>query len=189
MLFLLFIFIVILQRLTELVIAKRNEQKIRLKGGYEVGASHYPYMIALHVSFFLCLITEVFLFSRNISPLFFWLFILFSLTQLLRIWCLITLGPFWNTKIIVLPGANIVRKGPYQFIKHPNYLVVTIEILLLPLMFQAYFTAIIFSILNFIMLSIRIPVEEKALMDGTNYETVFKSDIPLLKSNRKRSIK
>ena len=177
MLFLLFIFIVILQRLIEVLIAKRNEQKIRLKGGFEVGASHYPYMIALHVSFFLCLITEVLLFSKEISSLFLWLFLLFLMTQLLRIWCLASLGPFWNTKIMILPGANVVRKGPYQFMKHPNYLVVTIEILLLPLMFQAYFTAIIFSILNLIMLSVRISVEEKALMELTNYPTVFKKDI------------
>lgn len=173
MLVLLFIFIIIFQRLIEIIIAKRNERKILLAGGYEVGASHYPYMIALHVSFFISLLVEVLLIDREISPWFLWFFLIFILAQALRIWCLVSLGSFWNTKIMILPGANVVKKGPYLFIKHPNYFVVCIEILLLPLMFQAYFTAVTFTILNFVMLSVRIPIEEKALIDATNYQDKF----------------
>jgi len=169
---------VIIQRLVEVVIAKRNEKRMLAKGAYEVGASHYPVMIALHVSFFLSLIIEVVLTDRGLSPIFPYLFGLFILVQALRVWCLVSLGQFWNTKIIILPGANVVAKGPYSFIRHPNYVVVCIEILLLPLMFQAYFTAILFTILNFAMLSVRIPTEEKALMEATDYEETIKKRVP-----------
>jgi len=178
MFFILFISIVIVQRLIEVVIARRNEKRMLSAGAYEVGASHYPFMLTLHVSFFLSLITEVLLLERTISPLFLWLFILFLLVQALRVWCLASLGPFWNTKIIILPGANVVKKGPYLFIRHPNYLVVCIEIMLLPLMFQAYLTAICFTILNFAMLAVRIPTEERALMEATNYSKEFKKKVP-----------
>ena len=91
----------------------------------------------------------------------------------LRVWCLTALGPFWNTKIIILPGANVVKKGPYVWMRHPNYAVVCTEILLLPLMFQAYFTAVIFTLLNIAMLRVRIPMEENALREETNYSVKF----------------
>jgi len=81
---------------------------------------------------------------------------------------------YWNTKIIILPGADVVVRGPYSFIRHPNYLVVCLELLVLPLLFQAYVTAIVFTILNFIMLAVRIPVEEKALKEATNYAVSMK---------------
>ena len=159
---------VIVQRLVELLIAKRNEKSMRAKGAYEVGASHYPFMILLHTSFFISLIIEVIYFKFIVIPDFV-LLAFFGLLQLLRVWCLISLGTFWNTKIIILPGANVVAKGPYAYIRHPNYLVVCLEILVLPLMFQAYITAICFTILNFIILSVRIPIEENALKEATNY--------------------
>ncbi|WP_158582975.1 isoprenylcysteine carboxyl methyltransferase family protein [Lysinibacillus yapensis] len=174
MFFLLFVSIVMLQRIREVAIAKKNEKRMLAAGAYEAGASHYPVMIALHVAFFISLIAEVMLFERPISPWFLWLFMLFLLVQGLRVWCLASLGPFWNTKIIILPGANVVKKGPYKIIRHPNYFVVCTEILLLPLMFQAYFTAIVFTILNFAMLAVRIPTEEKALEEATNYRMQFK---------------
>ena len=161
---------VIIQRFVELRIAKRNEKLMLVKGAYEVGASHYPFMILLHVSFFVSLLIEVFFFKSNLMPHFTWL-VFFLLLQLLRVWCLVSLGTFWNTKIIILPGANVVVKGPYAYIRHPNYLVVCLEILVLPFMFGAYVTAIIFTILNVIMLSVRIPIEEKALKEATNYAT------------------
>lgn len=159
---------VIVQRLVELLIAKRNEKSMRAKGAYEVGASHYPFMILLHTSFFTSLIIEVIYFKFIVIPDFV-LLAFFGLLQLLRVWCLISLGTFWNTKIIILPGANVVAKGPYAYIRHPNYLVVCLEILVLPLMFQAYITAICFTILNFIILSVRIPIEENALKEATDY--------------------
>jgi methyltransferase len=97
----------------------------------------------------------------------------FVCAQLIRVWAISSLGTFWNTKIIVLPNVEVVRKGPYRFIKHPNYLVVSIELLVVPLMFGAYVTACLFTLLNVIMLSIRIPAEEKALRELTEYEGSF----------------
>ncbi len=159
---------VIIQRLVELVVAKRNEKAMRAKGAYEVGASHYKFMILLHASFFVSFLVEVVFFKSVLTP-YYGLLAVFLLLQLFRVWCLVSLGTFWNTKIIILPGANVVVKGPYAFIRHPNYLVVCLEIAILPIMFQAYVTAIAFTILNLLMLSVRIPIEEKALKEATNY--------------------
>ncbi len=116
-----FIFIlVVLQRLTEVVIAKRNEKWMLSQGAYEVGASHYPpYMVAMHISFFLFLIVEIVTNNNGISPLFPLFFILFLAVQALRIWCIRSLGTFWNTKILILPDAQVVRKGPYEYMRHP----------------------------------------------------------------------
>ncbi|MFJ7737017.1 isoprenylcysteine carboxyl methyltransferase family protein [Lysinibacillus sp. NPDC097287] len=177
MIFYIIVFLVIAQRLTEVFIAKRNERWMLSQGAYEIGASHYPYMLALHSSFFLFLIVEVMTSSNSLSPLFPLFFILFVAVQALRIWCLRSLGPFWNTKIIILPGAEVVKKGPYVFFRHPNYAVVCLEILLLPLMFQAYLTAFCFTLLNITMLSVRIPIEEQALRETTNYNNVFQKKI------------
>lgn len=164
---------VILQRLVELIIAKRNEKWILQNGGYEVGASHYPFMILLHSSFFLALLSETIILKTEISAIWGFLLPLFLLIQIGRIWCLQSLGKFWNTKILILPGATIIKKGPYKKIRHPNYLIVTMELLILPLLLNAYFTAFIFSCLNLWMLAIRIPTEEKALVEATNYNTIF----------------
>lgn len=168
------ILFVITQRLIELVVAKRNEKWILSQGGYEVGAAHYPFMVLMHCSFFIVLIVEINLFGRVLSPIWGLLLPLFLLAQVGRVWCLASLGKFWNTKILILPNVNVISKGPYQKIRHPNYLIVTIELLTLPLLFNAYFTAIIFLFLNLCMLSVRIPIEEKALLKATNYEQMFK---------------
>lgn len=173
MLFSFIISFIIAQRLVELAIAKNNEGWMFKQGAYEVGADHYPWMVAMHCAFFFSLIVEIILFNRPLSfvwPLFFGLFVV---AQVLRIWCLISLGRFWNTKIIILPGADVVRKGPYKWIRHPNYLIVTTELLVLPLFFSAYWTAIVFGLLNVWMLSVRIPAEEKALKEATNYKVKF----------------
>ncbi len=146
---------------------------MRSQGAYEAGAAHYPVMVAMHVAFFISLILEVVILGRVLSPFWMLLLGLFLLAQAARIWCLTSLGKFWNTKIIILPGADVVRKGPYKWIRHPNYLIVTIELLILPLLFGAYFTAVIYSLLNLWMLSVRIPVEEKALKEATNYREKF----------------
>ena len=177
MLFYIIIVFVIAQRLTEVYIAKRNEKWMLSQGAHEVGVSHYPYMIALHSSFFLFLTIEVIANKMSLSPFFPLLFLLFLTVQALRIWCLRSLGKFWNTKIIILPDAKVVKKGPYVYFRHPNYAVVCLEIVLLPLMFQAYFTAFCFTLLNITMLSVRIPMEEKALRETTNYNHVFKKKI------------
>lgn len=168
--------IVILQRIVELFIAKRNEKWMKGQGAYEAGAQHYPFMVAMHVCFFLSLLIEIYVFNRPLSPIWGLFLLIFLLTQLLRIWCLTSLGKYWNTKIIVLPDAKVVRKGPYKWIRHPNYVIVATELLVLPLLFSAYFTAILFTILNVWMMSVRIPVEEQALKDATNYREEFSLD-------------
>ncbi|WP_046175857.1 isoprenylcysteine carboxyl methyltransferase family protein [Domibacillus indicus] len=168
--FLMFISFLCAQRLLELVIARRNEKWMISQGGYEAGARHYPFMVALHVSFFASLIAEVVLLGKSISlawPV--WL-VLFLLAQLGRVWTLRSLGPFWNTKIIVLPGAKIVKKGPYRWVRHPNYIIVTMELIIIPLLFQAYYTALIFTFLNALMLAVRIGAEEQALIEATDFK-------------------
>lgn len=164
---------VIVQRIIELFIAKQNEVWIKSQGGYEVGKSHYPFMIALHIGFFCSLLLEFILLDRGFSQFFIPLLIIFALTQLMRIWILSSLGRFWNTKIMILPGASVVKKGPFQFMRHPNYTIVALELVVLPLMFNAFITVIVFSLLNLWMLSVRIPVEEAALSEDTDYEQVF----------------
>lgn len=162
-----------MQRIVELWIARRNERHLRLHGAYEVGANHYKYMLILHSSFFIGMVIEVTFMPRPMSPFFSVLFCALLLLQALRIWCIHSLGRFWNTKILILPHTSVVRKGPYRFMRHPNYFVVTLEILLIPLLFQAYVCAIVFTICNAIILAVRIPAEEQALRQATNYQDVF----------------
>ncbi|WP_040229260.1 isoprenylcysteine carboxyl methyltransferase family protein [Bhargavaea cecembensis] len=173
MLFGILIALVIIQRLVELRVAKRNEKRLLAKGAFEAGASHYPYMVAMHAAFFLSLILEVMLTDRPLSPFWLPLLAVFLAMQALRIWCLASLGQYWNTKIIILPGANVVKRGPYKWLRHPNYVIVTTELLVLPLLFQAYFTAVLFALLNIWMLSVRIPAEEQALRRATDYTKRF----------------
>ncbi|NYF25495.1 isoprenylcysteine carboxyl methyltransferase family protein [Sporosarcina sp. JAI121] len=173
MIFSIVISIVILQRLVELFVAKRNEKWMRSQGAFEVGTTHYPVMVTMHIAFFISLLAEVFLFGRLLSPEWILFLFIFLVAQVARIWCLTSLGKFWNTKIIILPGADVVQKGPYKLVRHPNYIIVATELLVLPLMFGAYFTAIIFTLLNVWMMSVRIPVEEKALKEATNYSEKF----------------
>ena len=164
---------IIIQRILELLVARNNEKWIKSKGGYEVGANHYPYMVAIHIGFFISLIIEFMVFKQAVSPFWLLLFVIFISLQIMRVWVIASLGRFWNTKILVLPGAHVVKKGPFHFIRHPNYVVVTSEIIIIPLMFEAYFTAIVFTLLNIIILSVRIPKEEAALREVTDYKEVF----------------
>jgi methyltransferase len=168
--FLVFWCFLVIQRLTEVRIAKKNERVLREKGAVEAGKDHYHWMVLMHASFFVLFFIEVIVFHA--SPPFWWMapFVLFIAAQIIRIWAIKSLGVYWNTKIILLPGANVVARGPYRFMRHPNYLVVSLEILVIPLIFGAYFTAILFTILNIFMLRVRIPAEEKALMELTDYE-------------------
>lgn len=166
MFFLMILTFLVIQRLIELYIASQNERWMLQKGAIVYGQKHYPYMIILHVSFFLILIVEVVLSGQE--PTRFWPILLgtFILLQLARYWVIFTLGKYWNTKIIVLPGADLIEKGPFQYMKHPNYMIVTLELLVVPLMFQAYITAILFFFLNQWMLLIRIREENQALQQN-----------------------
>ncbi|RFU64072.1 hypothetical protein D0469_19215 [Peribacillus saganii] len=171
-----FIAIVCLQRLAELFIAKRNEHWMKQQGAIEFGNNHYRWMVAMHLGYFLSLIIEVSFFRTGISPIW-WLWLaIFIAAQAGRVWSLSSLGRYWNTKIIVMPGANVVKKGPYKFIKHPNYIIVATEILVMALLFNAYITAALFTCLNLAMMGVRIPAEERALKSLTDYSTVFNSE-------------
>jgi methyltransferase len=174
MIFHIFFFFIIIQRLIELQLARRNERIMKEKGAFEVGQEHYKYIVLLHSLFLLALYMEVSILKTAISPIWPFLLAIFVSTQVLRVWVIKSLGYFWNTKIIILKGANVVRKGPFLLLKHPNYVIVAIEILVIPLIFSAYATAIIFTIANAILLlKVRIPMEEQALIDATNYNETF----------------
>ncbi len=161
--FILLLGFVVLQRITELLISRRNERWLRAQGAYEVGQRHYPFIVTLHVAFFFSLALEVVLF-RMAPAAWWWIpFLLFAAAQTLRYWSIATLGRRWNTRVLILPETEPIRRGPYRYLRHPNYVAVAIELLCLPLIFQAYFTALIFTLLNAIMMSIRIPAEARAL--------------------------
>jgi methyltransferase len=155
--------LIIIQRLIELLIAKRNEKWMKKKGAFEIGREHYKWFVIIHSLFFLSIFIEVLLRNGAALPFNYILFTLFLLTQAGRIWCISSLGKFWNTKIIVLPGSSLVKKGPYKYVKHPNYFIVGLELFIIPLLFGAYITAAVFPILHVLLLRIRIPYEEKAL--------------------------
>ncbi|HLS67071.1 MAG TPA: isoprenylcysteine carboxylmethyltransferase family protein [Pseudogracilibacillus sp.] len=152
--------IVIIQRLGELFIARKNEQWLKKRGGIEVGERHYPLFIIIHACFFLSFMIEVHTTEQYFIQS---LFVFFLLLQIGRIWCIISLGRFWNTKVIVVPNVIRIKRGPYKWCKHPNYTIVLLEILTLPLMFGAIKTALIFVSFQLILIFIRIPCEERAL--------------------------
>ena len=167
-------FLLVFQRLFELYIAKKNEKWMKEQGAREVGKNHYKYIVLLHIFFLFAVAIEAIL--RGFTLSFVWSVMLFVFlsAQCLRVWTIRSLGRFWNTKIIVLQDADVVKKGPYRFLKHPNYLIVALEILSLPLIFSSYFTAIVFTVLNAVLLlRVRIPAEEKALKESTNYPVMF----------------
>ncbi|KTT96748.1 membrane protein [Sphingomonas yabuuchiae] len=149
---------VTLQRLSELVIARRNTARLMAAGAREYGAGHYPVMVAMHTAWLIALWFSVG--DRTVS----WpLLLVFAVLQGMRIWVLATLGPRWTTRIIVLPGASLVARGPFRFLRHPNYAVVTAEIAVLPLTFGLVGIAALFTVLNAAMLYVRIGAENRAL--------------------------
>jgi methyltransferase len=155
---------VLLQRLLELRLARQNSRYLRAQGGYEVGQEHYKFMVMLHVLFLLSLTLEVLLTRRTLPGWWWFPFSLFLLAQAGRYWCIRSLGRYWNTRIYLLPGASLVKRGPYRFLRHPNYIIVAVELFTLPLTFGAYATACLFSCLNaWMLLRLRIPTEEQAL--------------------------
>ncbi|RFA37279.1 hypothetical protein CAI16_02040 [Virgibacillus dokdonensis] len=154
--------VIIIQRLVELVIARSNEQWMKQRGAIEKGKQHYKWFIIVHTLFFLSLIAEIIFRQQSISFNYV-LFTAFIITQIGRIWCIATLGRFWNTKIIIAPQFDVIKRGPYKYVKHPNYIIVGIELFVIPSLFGAWFTAIVFPILHALLLYVRIPVEEKAV--------------------------
>ncbi|WP_408653581.1 isoprenylcysteine carboxyl methyltransferase family protein [Jatrophihabitans sp.] len=156
--------LVALERLAELVVSNRNLRWSRGRGGVEIGAGHYPAMVTLHSALLLGCLAEVWLLDRPFMPALGWpMLVLVLAAQALRWWCISTLGPQWNTRIVVVPGAGRVRSGPYRYLAHPNYVAVVLEGLALPLVHTAWLTAVIFSVLNAGLLRVRIRSESGAL--------------------------
>lgn len=146
------------QRLIELPIARANTARLLATGGREVAPGHYPYIVALHAAWLACL----WWFALG-QPIDVKLLILFGFIELARISVLRTLGNRWTTRIIIVPGEKLVARGPYRFVDHPNYLVVIAELMILPLVFGLWQVALIFSLLNALILTIRIRAENRAL--------------------------
>jgi methyltransferase len=153
--------LVTLQRLGELVLSKRNTDRLRAQGAYEVAAGHYPLIVALHAAW-LAGLWYLVVYRAVDSVSWVWLGV-FAILQLLRVWVIATLGPRWTTRIIVLPGVPLVATGPYRFVAHPNYCVVAAEILVLPLVFGLVWYGLAFSVFNAVALWVRIRAEEAAL--------------------------
>lgn len=153
-----------LERLAELVVSNRNLRWSRQQGGVETGAGHYPAMVLLHTGLLVGCLVEVWLLDRPFLPLLGWpMLVLVVASQALRWWCISTLGRQWNTRIVVVPGAGRITSGPYRHLRHPNYVAVVIEGAALPLVHTAWLTAVIFSVLNAVLLSVRIRSEAGAL--------------------------
>jgi methyltransferase len=149
---------VTLQRGAELMLARRNTRRLLARGAFEAAPGHYPLIVLVHASWLLGL----WVLAPRIPPHPV-LIGLYGLLQLARLWVLATLGERWTTRIIVLPGAPLLRSGPYRFVPHPNYVVVAAEILLLPCAFGLFGFAAVFSALNAAVLAIRIRAEDRSL--------------------------
>lgn len=161
--------VVVLARLAELRVAARHRWWALERGGVEHGAGHYPVMVGLHTAFLAACVAEVLLADRPFVPALAWpALALLVAAHALRWWCITSLGPRWTTRIVVLPGEPLVTRGPYRWLRHPNYVAVAAEIVALPLVHTAWVTALVFSVLNAVLLlAVRIPAEERALDEAS----------------------
>jgi methyltransferase len=149
---------VTLQRGAELLLASRNTRRLLAHGAVEVSPGHYPLIVAMHAAW----LVGLWLLAWNADVVPFWL-VAFIVLQVLRIWVIASLGERWTTRIILAPDAPLIRKGPYRFLAHPNYLIVAGEIAVLPLALGLYWYALVFSIANAVLLTVRIRAENEAL--------------------------
>jgi methyltransferase len=163
---------VALQRLIEAGYARRNARALLMRGGIEVGRRHYPLFILLHAAWLLAILVAL---PEppviHAAPL-----VIFILLQAARLWVIASLGPYWTTRIITLPGAALIRRGPYRYLRHPNYLIVAGEIMALPLVFGEVWVALLFSVVNAMLLAWRIHVEESVLRERMMPQTYAPSD-------------
>ena len=147
------------QRGIELAYSARNTARLRQRGGVEFGGGHYPLMVVLHAAW-LASIAAGIVRDPMIRP---FPLLIFAVLQILRIWVIVTLGPFWTTRVMSVPGDPLVRRGPYRYIRHPNYWIVIGEIAALPLAFGQVVNAVIFSVLNLLLIAWRVRIENAAL--------------------------
>jgi methyltransferase len=161
-------------RLLEVRVANRNRRLLLTRGGIEVSPGHYPWMVALHTVWLIACVAEVWLLDRPFIPgLGFTALALFLAAFALRYWVISTLGERWTTRIVCLPGVAPITDGPYRWLRHPNYLAVILEIASLPLVHSAWLTALAFSLLNAILLRVRIRAEEEGLSRLSDYDEAF----------------
>lgn len=155
-----------LERLAELSVAARHLRWARDRGAVEAGRGHYPFMVVLHAGLLAGCLAEVLLLDRPFLP---WLaapmLVLLVASQALRWWCIATLGQQWNTRVVVVPGLPLVRRGPYRWLRHPNYVAVVVEGFALPLVHTAWWTALVFGVLNAGLLTTRIRCENRLLAE------------------------
>jgi methyltransferase len=161
MAFILFISFIVLLRIGELILSQRNEIWLLQQGAIEYGQKHYSYIVALHILFIVSLIAEYSTTQTATFSLFF--LVLYLLLLAFKASVITSLGKFWNTKIYHISGFPLIKTGVYKYVKHPNYLIVIAEIAIIPLVFHLYITAFTFTLLNAIMLSVRIKEENKVL--------------------------
>jgi methyltransferase len=148
-----------LERIVELAYAARNTRRLLARGAVEIGARHYPLIVMLHLSWLIA----IFAFApKDEAPLWGWIAI-YLLLQAARLWVILSLGPYWTTRIITLPEAPLMMRGPYRFLRHPNYAIVVAEIAILPLAFREPLVALLFSALNLALLFWRVREENAAL--------------------------
>ena len=151
--------LVAVQRLAELVLASANTRRLLARGAREVGRRHYPLFVALHASWLIAIAVFTPPHARPIWPL----IVVFAGLQALRVWVISTLGPYWTTRVITVDGAPLIRGGPYRFLRHPNYWIVVGEIAVLPLAFHQPVIALVWTLLNAVLLRHRLRVETGAL--------------------------
>ncbi len=164
-----------MERIFELWLAARNRKRLLARGGQEFFPENYRSILRMHLLFYLCLLLESYPWQIPLDRLTWFALATFILLQILRYWCIRSLGDFWNTRILLVPGEKARRSGPYRFLRHPNYLVVTLEFAVIPLLARAPFTLLIFSIANLLLLRQRIALEEQALREHTDYARQFPS--------------
>lgn len=168
------VLVVVLERLFEVWLSRRNARRVLARGGAEAGAGHYPVMVALHACFFVAALTEVLVFATRPAG---WLTLVALAvmcgSMLLRYWAILSLGDRWNTRVVYEPGVAPVRTGPYRWLRHPNYVAVVLEIFFLPLIHGAWFTAVGFSVLNGLLLRHRIRIEESVVYGPGIADEVF----------------
>ena len=153
------------QRVGELVLSRRNLERLRSQGAREVGGGHFPLFVVLHALYPVALVIEVLRGARPGDGWPLWLAVWLA-AQALRVAAIATLGERWNVRIVVLPGAPPVRRGIYRWLAHPNYVAVALEFVAAPLMFGAWRTAVAASLLNALAMAVRIPAEERALREA-----------------------
>jgi methyltransferase len=154
------------ERLAELVVSARNIRAAKTRGAVERGLGHYPAMVALHTGLLVGAVVEVAVADRPFHGWLGWpMLALVLAAQALRWWCIRTLGPQWSTRVVVIPGAPLVRTGPYRWLRHPNYVAVVVEGVALPLVHTAWVTAAVFTVANAVLLRTRIRCEEAALAE------------------------